>query len=287
MKALFVSPDCTEIDVYKSSWDFWNEKSEQVFFDTTGRNRDKKILRAAERSSPDIIFYLGGNSGSGLPEAETFKKLRENSKIVHLCCDSDDRQWWPMLDFYREHQCFDLQVGTDGPTDAPVDLSTLTPVNPAFYKDIVPKDIRCGFSGQTGGQRSSILDSLGGLVASVQRTFSEDKDSIPYTAYARFMRRCKMALNFAWTGSGNRFHVKFRVLEAALADAALIEMEGSPAVKWFPHGSFFLYKDSVDAEHIIRHATENQIAEKTGLLREIVITKYNPQEIYGQMLNMI
>ena len=78
---------------------------------------------------------------------ETLLTLRGLAPSINLCCDAGDEPWHEPLRRYKEAGCFDLQVTLDGHRGAPVDLVTITPVDPSPYTQQVSRTIRCGFSG--------------------------------------------------------------------------------------------------------------------------------------------
>ena len=177
---------------------------------------------------------------------------------------------------------FDLQVGIDGPSDAPVDLSTLTPVDTRSFDIEVDKDIRFGFSGSVGNWngRSEIVKSLswfGGLEVL-------HRQNATYPEHARFMKRCRMILNISLTGSGHRNHIKGRVLESGWAGCSLLESEGSPIGDWFPPDCYMIYRNPKEAADIVRDIDDATIDRMARRLSEEVRTRYHPKMIYTEML---
>lgn len=215
------------------------------------------------------------------------RELRNYAKVINLVCDATDHPWHPPLMEYRKKECFDLYVGLDGPLDAPVDMGTVTPIDPKFYDTMPapPRDIRCGFSGNQSVRtlRETLISTLTkqGLLMVRPRT------SALYSEYAMFLRHCQMVFNVGLTGTATRLHLKGRVVETGLAGAALIEMKGSPVEKYFPKESVFYYTNAADAEKIIRTASRSEIADKAALFSEKMRTDYNPQKIYGEMLTRV
>lgn len=148
MRALFVTSSTSDVDSLVRAWDCWQpDKSVRVMFPHMGQSKDDEILEVAREMSPDVIFYIGANEGSGIPVVETFLALRDLAPLINLCCDAGDWPWHNPLRHYEEAGCFDLQVALDGSRDAPVDLATVTPVDPSPYAQSGPRTVRCGFSG--------------------------------------------------------------------------------------------------------------------------------------------
>lgn len=158
MRALFVTSETSDVDSLVRAWDCWQpNKSTRVKFPHMGEPRDEEILAVAREMLPDIIFYIGANEGSGIPTVKTFLALRDLAPLINLCCDAADWPWHEPLNHYKEAGCFDLQVALDGNHDAPVDLVTVTPVDPAPYSQSMPRAIRCGFSGGVSPENQSVF----------------------------------------------------------------------------------------------------------------------------------
>lgn len=260
-----------------------------------GQNNDEEILYKAREYKPDVIIYVGAAAGEGLPSIGTLQSLRRLAPSINLCWDSADPPWHPLLQTYRDAECFDLIVGLDGCHEAPVDLVTLTPVNPGSYSgQEYPRTTRCGFTGNipsreymelirtlhgTGEQRADLLHPLGDLVLIRQRDLTS-----PYSDYVDFLKHCQMAINTSMTGSGATHHVKGRCVEIPLAGAALLEMDQSPTKQWIKPEFFFSYRDMEEAAHIIKTADVNDIAYRGRRARDYVLKRYHPKLIYGSIL---
>jgi hypothetical protein len=285
MKALFVTHDGDDTEGAISAWGYCNtDPHKRVTFCITGSPKDAEILQSAKDFAPDVIFYASGCAGSGLPSTDTLRALRNYAKTIHLCGDSTDQPWHPALLDYKRKECFDLQVGIDGPIEAPVDMATISLMSPRHYNGTPTptRDIICGWSGQYGP--NTIRE---GLITALERNkllTVRMRDAGPYSEYAAFLRRCEMVFNVSLTGSAERLQVKGRVSETALAGAALLEMEGSPVDRWFPRESVFFYTDLIDAARIIKEASQAEIADKAALFHQTIREKYNPRDVYGEML---
>ncbi len=206
--------------------------------------------------------------------------------MINLCSDAQDKPWHGVLDVYKKHNCFDLQVSLDGGKYHALDMSTLTPVDPTLYNGTAKRDIRCGFSGAVGtmGDRSEIIHSLewfGGLTVR-GRTLKGG-----YEDHVKFMRRCKMILNTSWTGTGDAHHIKGRVLETGWAGGALLEMSESPIEKWFPKDCYFTWRNAKEAAEIIADASDKEISQKAKRLSEEVRRRFSAKMIYGEILKRV
>ncbi len=160
MKALFVTSATNDVVSLIRAWDCYQDGgSKRVSFPHRGKPRDGVILTTALGYKPDIIFYIGANVGEGLPSERTFFELQLIAPLVNLCCDGGDYPWHKTLERYRKIGCFDLQVTLDGDRDAPLDLVTVTPVDPRPYDREIPRSIRCGFSGNFSPTTAMVFKS--------------------------------------------------------------------------------------------------------------------------------
>ena len=285
MKALFITTKTSDCLAHVRAWESVFGPAEHVMFNHEGIRNDHVLIDAAKAAKPDVIFYIGAMKGLGNPRPETYQELRRIAPMVNFCSDSTDRPWHPVLMAYARMKCFDLQVGIDGPSDAPVDLSTLTPVDTRPFDIDVEKDIRFGFSGSVGkwNGRSEIVKSLewfGGL--SVRHRESGDT----YNDHVRFLRRSRMVLNISYTGSGHKHHIKGRVLEAGWAGCALLESEGSPIGNWFPSDCYMIYRNPKEASDMARDMDDATIDRYAKRLSEEVRARYHPKMIYMDILKL-
>ena len=283
MRALFLTTKTSDCANHVNAWESAFGKADHVTFNHEGIRNDHVLIEATRAVKPDIIFYIGAMKGLGNPRAETYQELRRIAPTVNFCSDAADTPWHPVLATYARLKCFDLQVSIDGAAEAPVDLTTLTPVDPRPFDIEINKDIRFGFSGSVGrwNGRSEIVKSLewfGGL------TVRHRQSGDTYYDHARFMRRCRMILNISATGSGRRNHIKGRVLEAGWAGCALLESEGSPIGNWFPSDCYLTYRDPKEAADIVRDIDDATIDRYAKRLSEEVRTRFHPKIIYTDIL---
>ena len=276
MKALFVTTGTVDTINHIAAWESVHGMAPVVSFETGGFPNHDEIVASAKRHSPEVIFYIGAVNGSGLPCVHTFRELRSIAPLVNLCSDAADVPWHPVLEYYRKQECFDLQVGIDGVMESPVDLVTLTPVDPRPFEGEVRRDILCGFSGSVGyhGGRATLIRKL-----HMWNLVEIRKRRGPYKDHVDFMKRCKSTINAAHTGTGRFRHIKGRVLEAGWAGCALIENATSPIARWFPADCYTSFRDIDDAAKIIKAGEFNG-----RRLSEEVRAKYRPEQIYGEIL---
>ena len=307
MKAVFVTTFPNDVANVVAAWDCWNKvKSERIIFSHLPRRseettsylrfkaaifrspaeRDTDILHRVAMAKPDVIFYIGAASGGWMYQLaiETLRKLREIAPSINLVFDGGDRPWHTMIEEYRRHECFDLQVTIDGCLDCPVDLVTTAPIDTRLFGGDGPeRDIFCGLSGNfgIGDQRSKIIYPL--VEAGLVKTRMRDVVGDGFPEHVAFMRRCKVIINTSWTGSGKAHHVKQRVFETGFAGAALLECDDAPTHHWIPRDMFFTYGTSpADA---IRGLTE--VEDKAQMLKDYVRAHYMPQQVYGGMLDRL
>lgn len=283
-RALFITTHTNDTHNHIDAWDSVSSiPAKRIYFNYIGGlgNNTYILNKAREFGEIDVIFYIGANLGKGLPSFETLRELRKIAPLVNIISDAADKPWHHVIKAYRDEECFDLHVGIDGDPESPVDHVTLTPIDSRPFDSIkVDKDIRCGFSGNASGKRGSILGAVG------SRCFVRIRGD-DYLDHISFLKRCRMVLNVAYTGSGQRFHVKGRVTEAGYAGAALIEPMQSPTKHWFPSYSFLNYKDTEHLIELIETVKTEDVISCANSLSEIVREKYSAAAIYGGMLERV
>lgn len=281
MKAMFVTTPTVDCQNHVRAWNSFTRRAEHFVFQAEAIRNCWQIVEKAEALQPRVIFYIGPFQGRAVPLPGTFKQLRRIAPVVNLVSDAADKPWHKTLRYYETQGCFDLQVSIDGARDAPVDFATLTPVDPTPFGG-QEKNIRCGFSGNVGGKRASIIDALewfGGLTVRREPGSYED--------HAAFMSRCQIVLNTSFTGTGQADHIKGRVLEAAWANACLLEPASSPIGDWFPDDCFVTYRDPPDAARLIKALPDAAVAHTANRLTEEVMTRFTPQKIYTEILALV
>ena len=167
--------------------------AEHIVMVHRGIRADFEIAKTVNDAKPDVVFYIGANQGIHALKMDSLREIRKKSKIVNLCSDAADKPWHGVLAAYEKYECFDLQVSLDGGRPKAVGLSALTPVDSSLYEKTESKrDIRCGFSGSTNGQRSEIISALswfGNLT--IRHRMTRDG----YEDHVKFLKSCKMTKN--------------------------------------------------------------------------------------------
>lgn len=303
MRALFITTQTVDCINHVQAWNsFAPVPAIHLTFDHYAIPNDWLLVEGARRTSPDVIFYIGPCKSRGTPKPNTFLELQGSGRssssqsiprtairipLIHLCSDATDHPWHSVLEIYRKLRCFDLQVAIDGGhRDAPVDMATLTPIDPRPFVENYKRDIRCGFSGSVGHHsfRSEVINALKWLGGLTVRYRVEKHD---YQDHVHFMKRCRMMLNISYTGSSLAHHIKGRVLEAGFAGCCLLESEGSPIGEWFPDDCYVIWKDVKHAAELISDLDDLTIERTARRLSEEVCRNYTAVKIYGEILERI
>jgi hypothetical protein len=221
----------------------------------------------AERHRPDVIIYIGAcmphQDGCPIPTTDALCRANRVAPMIHLCSDAADPPWWPLLEEYHAAGAFRLQVAIDGSRENPIarfGLVALTPVDPGMFnpRPWDQRDVPAGFCGG-GGARTPILQRLG--ASGLQ--WLNPGAWVSYPEVCAFYSRCRIVINDARTGTGQKRHVKGRFVEASLGGAMLLEPRDSPARTWFEPGVDFLkYGSDDEAEQIIRGAAARGDADR-------------------------
>lgn len=287
MKALFYTTKTVDCANHVRAWDSFSKiPAYHLTFDHRYIRNDWQLIEAVEKIRPDVVFYIGANQAPGNPKPTTFQTARKSAPLINICSDAADIPWHKVLVAYKNKGCFDLQVSIDGAKNAPVDLVTLTPVDPGPFSGNLERNIRCGFSGTVGrwNARSEVVLALSWFGELTVR----DRVKIDgYENHVDFLKRCRLILNISHTGSGHAHHIKGRVLEAGWAGCALMESDGSPIAEWFPSDCYITYRNPKEAAEIIADLPENEIDRLAKRLSEEVKSRFHPEMIYGEMLKKV
>lgn len=251
------------------------------------KDTDWFIKTLNNASCYDFILYIGAGNGPAVVPPGKLHALTKHTKLLHICTDGGCPGWWDTLKAYKEAGI--KTVNIDGSFETPkglIDLVTLTPPNPKYYK---PKPwserkYQLGFMGGMGSEeRRRIIGELGDLI-----TLGPPRSEAwgTYQKYADFMCDCKCVLNFARTGiNGEYFHVKNRVLETAMAQAFLFEQQGSPLNKWFlPTQDYIEWKDIDDIHLEYNYYSFKALSES---LYEKVMAEHNSKIWFDKILNLL
>jgi len=250
MRALFLrtyTPDCEKF------WLSLGSLGPETFplqYDDIPHERHDELVGAAKHVQPDVIIFLGALEKFHLkpvPKVDILHKFRAIAPMIHICSDASDWPWWDTLNEYDKEGCFDLQVNVDGSDDCPIagfrnGMIKLTPTDPAFFK---PKpweerDVFCGVTGGMGHDERAELITY--ITASPDVRWMR---KVPYQDMCDFMCRCMVSINHAMNGTGDKFHVKGRVIEAGWAGSCLLEKKNPHTARWFLAGKEYIEYDNV------------------------------------------
>lgn len=290
MKAFFYTTNTVDCFNHVRAWNsFSAEPAYHYTFSLTKLRNDGPAVQKCLEYQPDVIFYIGPVHAPGMPKHDGLRQLRKIAPSIHLCSDATDKPWHKLLKFYKEKECFDLQVAIDGALDAPVDLSVLTPVDISVFSDRPEKDIRCGFSGGFLPLHlpADPRDKRRAIITNVPIALRNRLPQDGYEEHGEFLVRCKMLWNASWTGSGERHHMKGRVVEAGWASCALLEHIDSPIGEWFPDGCWLPWRTVDDLNRIVCGIRDEEITLVATNLHGQVSERYRPEQIYGEMLSKI
>lgn len=246
-------------------------------------------------TNPDLVLMIGCCDSGGLalvPSASTLAKIGQRHPFVHLCFDGSETVWWRQLCDYYDHNSFALQINIDGVKVGPIGergWTVLTPIDLAGFPNPPrvwgDRSYRLGFCGGWGGAqlRTTALNEL--LAAGLVHIRPRDDGSSH--GYREFLSQCQCVWNHAVTGTGDKMHVKGRVLETALAGAVLFENEDSPTANWFTSGvDYISYRNTLDVARGLKWVDANPIAAQTMAqsLREKVIAQHSPRVLWGRVI---
>lgn len=250
--------------------------------------------RICERERPHVGIYIGAIRqfhNRWVPDTRTLCRANRAAPLIHICSDAGDPPWWPVLEEYHKEKAFRLQIGIDGSRDIPLasfGKIELTPVDPDYFVDADwgSRIYDCGFAGGIG-HRAPLLNRLQaeGLLAHLN-----NGATVRYEYLCAFYTLCRMVVNDDRTGSAARRHVKGRVIEAALAGAALLEPKRSPTRQWFDIGIDYLpWIDANDVARQIKdcHRNAERISAAARRLRAKVIERHAAKPFWMRALAAI
>ena len=289
-RALFVTVAAHELYVPVNAWRDSMGPVAHITFNAAGPRNDDAILACAKGYVPDVIFYIGAHGGDGLPDITTFKSLRDIAPTIHYQSDVEDEAWFDLLKRYRKAGCFNLIVGQTGVKTDLIDMATLMAIDIKAFQYPKEKSGLCGFSGscadlddeKVSDERTEMLRPLRNYILYRPREPVGD-----YHGYVDFLKQCIAALNVSYTGSGKRHHVKWRCLEAAFADCALLEMSQSPLSDWFPKDMYFSYSSAGDAKRILQRTRLREFQSVAAEFSKYARRHYTPRQIFSGILDAL
>jgi hypothetical protein len=159
-----------------------------------------------------------------------------------------------------------------------------------------PMDVR-PFNPRPWSERRTKLGLVGGightnrhalisqLSAKGLLTFHNTDTERSYADMAETMCNTKVTLNSPFNGTGDRLHVKGRVIEAGFAGCCLMEGVGSPTSAWFQPGVDYLeYRDIEHAAWLINETPDDQLREMAARFHERIMIEHHPKTFWNKAL---
>lgn len=295
MRALFLrthTPDCEKF------WLSLHSLGPEVVplqYDDLPHERHEELVETAKSIEPNVIIFLGALEryhNKPVPKIDILHKLHSIAPLIHMCSDASDWPWWEALNEYDREGCFDLQVSVDGSDDCPIagfknGMIKLTPTDPSYFKPL-PWEQRQYFGGITGGmghtERAELITYL---------TAHPDVHwvrQVPYQIMCNFMCNCMISINHAMNGTGDKFHVKGRVIETGWAGACLLEKKNPQTSRWFTPGKDYLeYENTKDALRQLEWAKEHlhEVRDMAALFSAKMWAFHHPSIFWKDVLDRV
>lgn len=261
-----------------------------IQYDDKPHDRHSELMEQVQYIAPDFTVFIGAVEryhNRPVPKPDVLCKIREVAPLIHMCNDAADPPWWEWLQIYHDRECFDVQVNIDGARETPIasfieGLTLLTPI-----------DTRV-FAPQPWHEREMLPCLVGGLCFGVRRQaitqlmnrgmlrFYQGPVGRSYDDMAAILCRSRFVFNCPLTGSGERTHVKGRVVECGFAGATLIEFGESPTQDWFSAEEYFVANTIDQVEELVKsNAGENQ----ASLFHEKIKRDHHPRIFWRKVLS--
>lgn len=294
MKALCLITGTPNCETLWRSFECLGHECHPHRYDDRPHDRHNELVDLALSLRPDVIIYIGAIEQSAhckpVPTVETLLRLRDCAPSVHLCGDASDRPWWDWLLKYDAAGCFSAQVSMDGNNETPISqfANGLVLLSPMDVRPFHPKswNERTTKLGLVGGQGHSRRQAL---IMDLQRreilTFTDHNHGASYERMAELMCTTKVTLNSPFNGTGDRTHVKGRVIEAGLAGCCLFEGAESPTANWFTPGQDYLeYQNNEHVIQLINETSDEQLCTMAQRFHGRVMAEHHPQVFWAKVL---
>lgn len=296
MKALCLTTGTRNCETLWRSFECLGHECHPHRYDDRPHARHDELVDLARDLRPDIIIYIGAIEQSPeckpVPRPDIFLQLKECAPIVHLCGDASDKPWWSWLENYDRLQCFSAQVSMDGNFETPIShfsngLVLLSPMDNRVFRP-APWEQRTTQFGLVGGQGHTKRQSM---ILELQRRgilqFSDSSFEKSYAVMAEIMNNTKITLNVPFNGTGDRMHIKGRVIEAGLAGCCLLEGECSPTASWFSPGLDYLEYDNLDrVVHLVNEIPDEQLQAMAERFHKRVVAEHGPDVFWAKVLKV-
>lgn len=262
-------------------------------YDDRPHARHRELIDFARHVAPDLIVYAGAPQPyypAPVPTPDVLHDLNKVAPMVHLCGDASDHPWWPILEEYDREKCFTVQVAFDG-GPSPIQtfhngLTLLTPRDPRVFVP-EPWQQRAGDMVMVGGHGHG--DRGAAISALMQRgVLTHYPHGRPYEQLAQIYCHHKVVFNHPMTGSGQRKHVKGRVIEAGCAGCVLLDHKDSPTRLWFVPGLDYLaYETPEHAADLIERADDSALQAIASRFHSRVVQEHSPAMFWGKIIGKI
>lgn len=294
MKALCLITGTPNCETLWRSFECLGHECHTHRYDDRPHDRHNELVDLALALRPDVIIYIGAIEQSPqckpVPRIDILLRLKDCAPSIHLCGDASDRPWWDWLHNYNQAGCFSAQVSMDGNADTPISqfangLVLLSPmdVRPFHSKAWEERTTKVGLVGGQGHTRRQHL------ILNLQRqgilTFTDHTLGSSYARMAELMCDTKITFNSPYNGTGDRTHVKGRVIEAGLAGSVLLEGIESPTAHWFNPGQDYLEYQSL--EHAVQIVTDTPDDDLYAIAQRFhgrVMAEHHPQVFWSKVL---
>jgi hypothetical protein len=295
MRALFLRTWTIDCEKHWLSLQCLGHEISTLQYDDKPHEQHEELVAAAKAINPDIIVFLGAIEKYHLkpvPQPVILRKFRDIAPTIHLCSDASDHPWWEWLKLYDQSECFDLQVSIDGNFECPIadfknGLIKLTPTDPAAFKPLPwsERNVMAAITGGLGhGERAALIAFL---------TASPDVEwvrKVSYEEMCTFMCRSKLSVNHWMNGTGDKYHVKGRVIETGWAGACLLERSNPHTSYWFKPGVEFLeYGELKEASRKLEWVKANSDAagEIAQRFHERMVKEHHPKVFWGSVFDKL
>lgn len=259
---------------------------------------DRGMLDAVASEKPDIALYISQAGGPYCAGADTFRRIRDMTKSVHLCLDAADIGWTELLEDYARKECFSLTVACDGATAGPVDWIGFHPVDPRPYLTARTHDLRPIALGTCGGfpygLRRDVMRFLGDECGLVIKPREEQYGS--YRRYANFLMACRIVPDCALSAGGPSGlgpyarTLKTRAIEVGLSGACLVELRGCALNRWADEEiDYATYETADEAVEVTKALLDDprRAAAMAENLSQVVREKMSPAVFFATVFERL
>lgn len=213
-----------------------------------------EIVTMLRSGQPDLIVFIGAIEKyheKPVPTVDMLKRFHEIAPMVHICPDSVEGVWEPILEEYAKEGVFDAQIGIDGYKGAPAGVvPMLAPVSwPLFKpKPWAERTTDFGFVGPYTGTFATAILRYGSAHSNANWYKNPTEEQ-----RAEFLCDCKFVVNSAWDSTETKGHVTPLVSDVAAAGACLVESMNDATAEWFDRKTdYYEYQDFKQIANIMK-----------------------------------